>query len=64
MLAPVLDETGRRLLADERRLLGELREWLSRLDADESHRLALAASLDQLDEPVRYDLAEVLGSSA
>ncbi len=51
MLAPVLDETGRRLLADERRLLGELRERLSRLDADESHRAALAASLDQLDEP-------------
>ena len=51
MLAPVLDETGRRLRADERRLLGELREWLSRLEADETHRGALAASLDQLDEP-------------
>ncbi|HSD66968.1 MAG TPA: dynamin family protein, partial [Vicinamibacteria bacterium] len=51
MLAPVLDETGRRLLADERRLLGDLREWLSRLGADEAHRKALAASLDQLEEP-------------
>ena len=51
MLAPALDETGRRLLADERRLLGELREWLSRLDAEEAHRAALAASLDQLEEP-------------
>lgn len=51
MLAPVLDETGKRLLADELRLLGELREWLARLDADESHRKALAASFDQLEEP-------------
>ncbi len=51
MLAPLLDETGRRLLADERRLLGELREWLSRLDADEVHRKALASSLEQLEEP-------------
>ena len=51
MLAPVLDETGRRLLADERRLLGELREWLARLDADEAHRKALAAALEQLEEP-------------
>jgi small GTP-binding protein len=51
VLAPVLDETGRRLLADERRLLGELREWLSRLDAEEAHRRALASSLEQLEEP-------------
>ncbi|HSD27876.1 MAG TPA: dynamin family protein, partial [Vicinamibacteria bacterium] len=51
MLAPALDETGKRLLADERRLLGELREWLSRLAAEEAHRAALAASLDQLEEP-------------
>jgi small GTP-binding protein len=51
VLAPVLDDAGRRLLADERNLLGELREWLSRLEADESTRAALAASLDQLDEP-------------
>lgn len=51
MIAPLLDETGRRLLADERRLLGELREWLSRLDADEAHRKALAVSLEQLEEP-------------
>jgi small GTP-binding protein len=51
VLAPVLDDAGRRLLADERHLLGELREWLSRLEADESPRAALAASLDQLDEP-------------
>ena len=51
MLAPLLDETGRRLLTDERRLLGELREWLSRLDADEVHRKALASSLEQLEEP-------------
>jgi small GTP-binding protein len=51
VLAPVLDETGKSLLADELRLLGELREWLARLDADESHRKALAASLDQLEGP-------------
>jgi small GTP-binding protein len=51
VLVPVLDETAKRLLADELRLLGELREWLARLDADESHRKALAASLDQLEEP-------------
>jgi small GTP-binding protein len=51
VLAPVLDEARRRLLADERRLLGELREWLSRLDADEAHREALAASVEQLEEP-------------
>ena len=51
MIAPVLDDTRRQLLADERRLLGELREWLSRLDADEAHRKALAASLEQLEEP-------------
>jgi small GTP-binding protein len=51
MLAPVVDEAGRRLLADERRLLGDLREWLSRLDAEEAHRNALAASLEQLEEP-------------
>jgi small GTP-binding protein len=51
VIAPVLDEAGKRLLADERRLLGDLREWLSRLDADEAHRQALAASLEQLEEP-------------
>jgi small GTP-binding protein len=51
VIAPVLDETGKRLLADERRLLGDLREWLFRLDADETHRKALAASLEQLEEP-------------
>jgi small GTP-binding protein len=51
VLAPVLDETRARLLADERHLLGELRDWLSRLGAEESHRAALASSIDQLDEP-------------
>jgi small GTP-binding protein len=51
MIAPVLDEARQRLLADERRLLGELRERLVGLDADEAHRKALAASIDQLEEP-------------
>jgi small GTP-binding protein len=51
VIAPLLDETRQRLLADERRLLGELRERLAGLDADEGHRKALAASLEQLEEP-------------
>jgi small GTP-binding protein len=51
VLVPSLGETGRRLLADERRLLGELRERLARLDADEAHRRALCAALEQLEEP-------------
>ncbi len=50
MIAPDLDETRRRLLGDERRLLGELRERLAGLNADEGHRKALAASLEQLEE--------------
>jgi small GTP-binding protein len=51
VISPPLDGARRDLLADERRLLGELREWLSRLDADEGHRRALAASVEQLEEP-------------
>jgi small GTP-binding protein len=50
MLAP-LDETRRTLLADERRLLGELRDWLVRLGAPDEQRQALAESIGQLEEP-------------
>jgi len=50
MLAP-LDERRRALLADERRLLGELRDWLVRLGAPEEQRQALADSMVQLEEP-------------
>lgn len=50
MLAP-LDERRRALLADERRLLGELRDWLVRLGAPEGQRQALADSMVQLEEP-------------
>ncbi|MGD8895139.1 MAG: dynamin family protein [Acidobacteriota bacterium] len=50
MIIP-LDETRRALLADERRLLGELRDWLVRLEAPEEQRQALADSLVQLEEP-------------
>jgi GTP-binding protein EngB required for normal cell division len=51
MIAPTLDETRRRLLADERGLLGELRDWLVRLGDAEEPRRALASSLAQLDQP-------------
>lgn len=50
MISP-LNETRRALLADERRLLGELRDWLVRLEAPEEQRRALANSLQQLEEP-------------
>jgi small GTP-binding protein len=46
-----LDETRRALLADERRLLAELRDWLVRLGAPEEQRQALADSIEQLEEP-------------
>ncbi len=51
MITPPLDETRRTLLADERRLLGELRDWLVRLEAPEEQRQALADSIEQLEEP-------------
>jgi small GTP-binding protein len=51
MITPPLDETRRRLLAEERGLLGELRDWLVRLGAAEEARRALVGSLEQLDEP-------------
>jgi GTP-binding protein EngB required for normal cell division len=50
MITP-LDETRRTLLADERRLLGELRDWLVRLEAPEDERRALADSIEQLEQP-------------
>jgi small GTP-binding protein len=50
MITP-LDETRRALLADERRLLGELRDWLVRLGAPDPQRQALADSLEQLEQP-------------
>ncbi len=51
MITPGLDETRRALLGDERRLLGELRDWLVRLEAPEEQRQALADSIEQLEEP-------------
>jgi small GTP-binding protein len=51
MITPPLDEKRRALLADERRVLGELRDWLVRLEAPEENRQALADSLVQLEEP-------------
>src|SRR5512144_1628059 len=51
MIAPTLDETRRQLLADERTLLGELRDWLVRLGDAEEPRGALVSSLAQLDQP-------------
>ena len=51
MITPGLDETRRALLRDERRLLGELRDWLVRLEAPEEQRQALADSIEQLEEP-------------
>ena len=50
MITP-LDETRRALLADERRLLAELRDWLVRLGAPEATRKALADSREQLALP-------------
>jgi small GTP-binding protein len=50
MITP-LDESRRALLADERRLLGELRDWLVRLRAPDDQRQALADSLEQLEQP-------------
>ncbi|MCG6924426.1 MAG: dynamin family protein [Acidobacteria bacterium] len=50
MITP-LDETRRALLADERRLLAELRDWLVRLGVPEEQRQALADSIGQLEEP-------------
>jgi small GTP-binding protein len=50
MITP-LDESRRALLADERRLLAELRDWLVRLGAPEEQRQALADSIGQLEEP-------------
>ncbi len=51
MIAPTLDETRRRLLGEERTLLGELTDWIARLGAPEEARRALASSVAQLDEP-------------
>jgi small GTP-binding protein len=50
MITP-LDETRRALLADERRLLAELRDWLVRLGVPDEQRQALADSIEQLEEP-------------
>lgn len=51
MISPLLDETRRALLADERRLLGDLGDWLARLGTAEERRRALAESLALLEEP-------------
>jgi GTP-binding protein EngB required for normal cell division len=51
LISPPLDETRRALLADERRLLGDLGDWLVRLGTAEEHRRALAESLERLEEP-------------
>jgi GTP-binding protein EngB required for normal cell division len=51
LLSPPLDETRRSLLADERRLLGDLGDWLARLGTAEEHCRALAESVARLEEP-------------
>jgi GTP-binding protein EngB required for normal cell division len=51
LISPPLDETRRSLLADERRLLGDLGDWLARLGFAEEHRRALADSVTRLEEP-------------
>jgi small GTP-binding protein len=50
MLAPVLDSRQQALLAEERRLLGELQVVLARLDLPAADQEALARSVAQLDE--------------
>ncbi len=50
MLRRILDETREQLLQEERRLLGELRVVLVRLDASAESQKALARSIAQLDE--------------
>jgi len=50
MLARVLDDSRRDLLQQERRVLGELRDLLARLDAPAEDQEALASSIAQLDE--------------
>jgi len=51
MISAGLDDAQRQLLADERRLLAELRDWLVRLSLPEEDLRALGASLAQLEEP-------------
>src|SRR5687768_12960672 len=50
MLAPVLDPRQQALLAEERRLLGELQVLLARVDLPAADQEALARSVAQLDE--------------
>jgi small GTP-binding protein len=50
MLAPVLDARQQALLAEERRLLGELASLLARLDVDAEDQDTFRRSLRQLDE--------------
>jgi small GTP-binding protein len=50
MLAGILSEAERRLLAEERRLLGELQLVLARLDVDAPDQETFGRSLRQLDE--------------
>jgi small GTP-binding protein len=50
MLAPILDPRQEALLAEERRLLGELQVTLARLDLPAGDQEALARSIAQLDE--------------
>jgi small GTP-binding protein len=51
VIAPVLDDAGRALLAAERALLAEFAGWLARLGVEERVRRALAESIDQLEDP-------------
>lgn len=51
MISTRLDEARRGLLADERALLGDLRDLLARLGSDAGQRQALAASVAQLEQP-------------
>lgn len=50
MLARILDDSRHDLLKQERRVLGELRDLLARLDALAEDQEALARSIAQLDE--------------
>jgi len=50
MLAGILSDAERRLLTEERRLLGDLQAVLARLDVDAADQETFARSLRQLDE--------------
>jgi small GTP-binding protein len=51
LIAPVLDEAARALLGDERALLADLADWLTRVGVEQGTRRALEESLAQLEDP-------------